>query len=253
MLLFLRFLPFIVAVLDALLFRWQAMSADTYPWLAVAGVMMFCCAGFMVGRRRIEFRELVSKLFIPLIALIVLAYGLLLAEGLIATFAIPITAAVIVFAALELTFLLAYLPSRYPVNGLSRLGLSLVPVILWIAQSTSVGLLVFIRISHLIPLVVMALITAFLFWFTSYRGVSEEHRKRWTMLGAWLGLQLGLLAIFLPVNLSVQGALAAISGCLALRCRRYGIAPRKSARVVWIEVACAIILLVLVLGTARWV
>jgi hypothetical protein len=253
MLLFLRFLPFIVAVLGTLLFRWQSLSVDTYPWLTVAAVAMFGCAGYLIGRRRIEMKELVGKLLVPALALITLAYGLLLAEGLIATFAIPLLVSVIVFASLELTFLLAYLPARYPVNGLSRFGLSLVPLTLWIAQSTSVGLSVFIRISQFVPIAVMSFVMALLFWFTSYRGVGDEHRKRWTAIGAWLGLQLGLLAVFLPVNLSVQGALAAICGSLVLRCRRYGIAPRKSARTVWTEVLLAVALLIMVLYTARWV
>jgi hypothetical protein len=253
MLLFLRFLPFIVAVLDAFLFRWQALSADMYPWLAVAGVVIFSCAGFLIGRRRIALGELVDKLIVPVATLFILTYGLLLAEGPLATIAIPCAVAVITFVALELTFFLAYLPARYPVHGLSRLNLSLVPVTLWFAQSTSVGLLVFIRVSHVIPLAVMTLISALLFWSTSYRGVSDEQRRRWTAIGAWLGFQLGLLAIFLPVNLPVQGAMAAVAGSLALRCRRYGIAPRKSARVIWIEVASAFTLLAAVLGTARWV
>ncbi len=252
MLLLLRFLPFAVGVTNALLFAWQSRDASSYPWLIIWTPFTVLIAGFVIGWKRMTFSELVEKLLPAALAVAACGYGLLLVEGWWALSVIPLLAGGVSFLALELLFLLAYLPTRYPVNGLSHLNLTLVPPTVWLAQYTSVGLTVFVHASRVIPIFVMSAATALLFWSTSHVEASGAERGRWAALGAWLGLQAGLMGAFLPVSLALQGGIAALAIALALRSRRYEIAPRPSFRFMLTEVSAASVLLLLLVATARW-
>lgn len=248
-----RFLPFLVGALNALCLFWQAGSPGTYPWIAAIAPVAFLAVGFFIGAKRLPWQGLVARLLPPTLAIIVAAFGLLLFEGSIARWGVPIFVGGVSVIALELLFLLAFLPTRYPVNGLSRLNLCLVPIVLWLANDASVGLTMFIHASRLIPIVVLSVIGALLFWATAHLEDAPEHRKRWSLLGGWLGAHIGLLGAFLPLQVSVHGSYAALLATLALRSRRYGMMPRLPRGLVWGEIGGVLLLLIAVFATARWV
>lgn len=253
MLLLRRLLPFLVAILSGVVLSLQSRSPETYPWLGAIAPVVFACAGLFVSWKRIPLAELVSRILPSVLALAAMTYGLLLAEGWLARFAIPFGGALVSYVALELLFLLTFLPARYPTNGLSHFNLSLVPGILFLAQNTSVGLTMFVHESRVIPILVLAGAAAALFWSTAHVEANAAHRRRWSAIGAWLGAHVGLLGAFLPVQVSLHGACAALLGTLALRARRYGISPLLPRSLVLAEVLGGGIFLAAMLGTARWV
>ncbi|HWR00014.1 MAG TPA: hypothetical protein VN397_04190 [Candidatus Methylomirabilis sp.] len=252
MLLLLRFLPFIAGAVNLALFAWQPRLPNAYPWIVVWAPALILGTGLLIAQRRMRPGEAFEKLLPPAIAVTSFGYSLLLMEGLWVSVALPLLAGGVTFVALELLFLLIYRPTRYPVNGMSHLNLSLVPVAILFAQFASVGLTVFVHASRVIPVAVMAAVTALLFHVTSHVEATAEHRRRWTALGAWIGVHIGLLGIFLPVNLVFHGSLAAVVAAFALRTRRYGIAPRLAPRFVVAEIIVAAALLIAMATTARW-
>ena len=253
MLLLRRLAPFVVGMINASLLFWQAQSPASYPWLAVGVPVLFAAAGVFIGWKRFGAAEFASRLLGPLLALTSAAYALLLAEGVFAQWMIPAFGGVVSYAGLELLFLLAFLPTRYPVNGLSHLNLALVPVTLWCANYASVGLTMFIQTPRVVPVLVLAATGVMLFWCTAHVDASADHRRRWTLLGGWLGLHLGLLGAFLPVNIALHGGYAAVLGTFALRARRYGMTPSVPRTLILAESLCVLIVVGLMIGTARWV
>lgn len=252
MLLLLRFLPFAVGALNAALFAWQSGSADAYPWIALWAPLTVLVAGFLIAGKRMAVWQAAERLLPPALALAAGVAGLLLMEGGWARVVLPLMAGSVSFLVLELLFLLVYLPTRYPVNGLSHVNLSLVPVTIWLTQYVAVGLTVFVHESRAIPVIVQTAVAALLFWSTSHVEAAPDGRRRWTALGAWLGLHIGLLGAFLPLRLGLHASLAAILLAIALRSRRYGIMPSVTPQLMRAELAAAVILLGLMVGTARW-
>lgn len=252
MLLLRRLLPFLVGILNMLCLFLQARSPDSYPWLALVAPASYIVAGLIITYRRVKIGDVAARLAAPALALTASGYGLLLAEGEMSRLLIPIFGGGVSFLALELLFLHVFLPTRYPVNGMSHLNLTLVPATLWFVNAVSSGLVMFIHAPRSVPILASALTGAILFWATAHVEADAEHRRRWSALGGWLGAHLGLLAAFLPLTVTVQGGYAAVFGALALRARRYGIAPHLPKGLVWGELAGAVALLVLMFGTARW-
>lgn len=248
-----RLLPFLVGGFAAACLWAQARNAGSYPWLALAASVAFLAAGIFIGWKRLPFTALLARVLPSAVMLLALAFGLLLSEGEIGRTVMPIVGGVVSFVALELLFLLAFLPTRYPVNGLSHLNLVLVPAALWLIAYAAVGLTMFIHASRAIPVVALAAAGAVLFWSTSHVEAAPNHRRRWGAIGAWLGAHLGLLGAFLPVAIMVHGGIAALLGAFALRVRRYGIAPRVARPLMIAEVMGMALLLGAILGTARWV
>ena len=248
-----RLLPFLVGCLTALCLWAQTQNAGSYPWMALVAPIAFLAAGIFIGWKRFPFLDLLARIVPPAVTLAALVFGLLLAEGGMGLWAIPIVGGIISFVALELLFLLAFLPTRYPVNGLSHLNLVLVPVALWLISYASVGLTMFIHASRAIPILVLSAAGALLFWSTSHVEATPGHRRRWGAVGAWMGAHLGLLGAFLPLAIALHGAYAALLGTFALRVRRYGIAPHLPRSLIIAEILGAAVLLGGMLGTARWV
>lgn len=253
MLLLRRLMPYLVAILTAWCLAWQARSPGSYPWVAALAPLAFVAAGFFIGARRIPLGELTARLLTPALALTAGAYALLLAEGNFALWIIPVFCGGVAYVTLELLFLLTFLPTRYPVNGLSHVNLALVPVTFWFVHYTSVGLTMFIHTSFVLPVLALAVTGALLFWCTAHVESSASHRRRWSAIGGWLGAHLGLLGALLPVNVALHGGYAALLGTFALRTRRYGITPSVPHGTMWAETMGIVLLLIVMLATARWV
>jgi len=247
-----RFLPVVVGIFVFGVYGWQAQSPGSYPWLTLAATAVFVAAAWSMAWKRVPLLSFVARMGVALLLLLALGYALLLAEGDWARWGIPMTAGVAAFAALELLFLHVFLPAKYPVNGLSHLNLALVPLVLWCVQSGSVGLSMFIHAPRWIGVVAMGAVCGALFWATAHAESRAAHQQRWAFLGVLLGVHLGLLGALLPLPLPVHGAYAAALGAVALRARRYGIAPRVPRRVVLIELLTAAVLVVALFTTGQW-
>lgn len=253
MLIIFRFLPVLVGAINALLFFAQARHAGLFPWLIVpAPVLLVVAFGFLLWKRHKTTEDL--RVILPcLIYLVVSGYGLMLAEGFLALWAIPLIAGFATFIFLELVFLSVFFPARYPVNGLSHVNLSLVPLALWLASFTSVGLTIFMNASRLIPIAVMTGVSLLLFYATSHAESGASVRGRWAGVGAWIGWHIGLLAAVLPLNMIVHGTIAALVGGYALRVRRYGFFPTIPRRLIVTEAIGFLTFFIAVLATSKWV
>lgn len=252
MILALRLLPFILGLLEAWIFWFQHSHADLYPWLAILGLMLYPVAVATIAWKRLPWREVTVKMLPTFLLLGCLAFGLLLAEGGWAMFAIVILAGVATTLSLELLFLLAFHPTAYPVNGLSHLNLVFFPLMLWYAASTSSGLLLFLHTSRWWHVILVFALSSLVFRATSHPGATRRQKRIWTLIGGLVGFEVGCIGLMLPVSMAMQGILAALVCSASLRVRRYLYAPRPSARLAWSEAVLACVLFTASLVTAKW-
>ena len=252
MIIFLRLLPVLVALLQAAVFYGQLTQPLKYPWIVLLGVLALPLAAFAISWRRLAARDMISKMLPAFILLVVLAFSLLLVEGRLAAWLIILIATAASFISLELLFLLIYNPSRYPVNGISRVHIAYVPIAVWYAAATSSGLLVFLHTERQWHVVSMVVLGAILFRTTGHAAASQHEKGIWTMMGAIVGAHVGLLGLLLPMSMPVQGVVAALILSSALRVRRYIYEPRPSPRQAWVEAVGVFVAFVAVLSSAKW-
>ena len=191
---------------------------------------------------------------VPMIITIVAGgYGMLLTEGALSLWIIPIAIGVFSYLFLELLFLSLYFSARYPVNGISHVNLATVPLIFWLVSFTSVGLTVFINGSRLIPIAALGAVSLILFYTISHPEASPADRRRWALLGMWIGIHIGIMGVVLPLTLPVHACLAAICGAFALRVRRYTSLPMIPVKIRVTEMIGFSIFFVAILATASWI
>lgn len=252
MIVFLRLLPLGVAALQIAAFVYQVRQPLSYPWVVLFGVAALPAASFAIGWSRVRMRDVVGRMLPSFVLLASLGFALLLAEGRWAVWTIILLASATCFISLELLFLLAYDPPRYPVNGLSRVNIAYVPIAVWYAAATSSGLLVFLHMEKVWHVVFMTLLGAVLFHTTDHQDVTFRGRTLWTLLGALVGLHAGLLGVLLPLSMPMQGIIAAFMLSASLRVRRYLYDPKPSVKQAWVEGVAAASAFVAVLTSAKW-
>ncbi|MCI0479017.1 hypothetical protein L0Y59_00525 [Candidatus Uhrbacteria bacterium] len=252
MIVLIRILPLLVAAIEATAFLAQLRAPLQYPWLVAVGVVALPAASLAIAWGRVRFFDMLEKMTPTFILLIALAFALLLAEGEGAKAAIVVLATLAPFVSLELLFLLAFNPARYPVHALSRVNIAYVPLAIWYAASTSVGMIVFLHADRLWHVFLMVALGAILFRTTGHPQASWKENATWSGVGALVGGHVGLLGIMLPVSMPVHGFLAAFLLSAALRVRRYRYDPKPSHRQAWIEGIAAAVAFVAVLSTGKW-
>ncbi len=248
-----RLLPFVVGGICAVFFGMQARYAEWYPWILAPALVAFLGGVALMlqkGRRR-GWGDL--RLVIPsLLALLSAGFGMLLLEGSLRYWGIPIFVGLISFLILELLFLSAFFASKYPVNGMTHLNLALVPLIFWMSAYTLSGMLVFVNTHRGLPIVFLGVAGGVLWHVTAHPEASGESRRRWTLIGTWMGMQVGMLIAIVPLRMEVHAMIAALCGAIALRVRRYGIAPPIPRRTILLEAVIGTALLIVVASTATW-
>jgi len=247
-----RLMPVLSALLVGGAFYWQLRDPLFFPWIALCGVLWVMACIFLMARRRVRFADLVEKMLPTALFLLALVYGMLLAEGWASKAVIMLLGAVASFLSLELLFLLAFMPSRYPVNSLSHVNLAYVPFVIWYTVATSVGLMAFLHSPKWLYVAAFMILSVALFRTTGHPGATREQNGLWMLVGGLAGLHIGLLSAALPLSMSVQGTLAMVVFCGVLRMRRYLYHPMPSRRQAWIEAAFGVILVGMVMGSSRW-
>ena len=256
--LILRALPWLVGALGFFAIEWTWSDPKNYPWTLVAPWVALIVAAFVIGWRKVSFTELVEKMTMPTIAFAALGLACLLAEHPLERGLLTALGAGIPLLSLELLFLYAYQPTRYPVNAISRLNLALVPLTAFFLAVGLIGLQVFLtdpaweRIADPITMGSFAALGAVLALITCHPTSDRAHRVRWTLFGALLGLHIGILCIILPVSLSVSGCIAALGIAAPLRARRYGHDPKPPKQLAWAEGAMAFVFFFTILLVSRW-
>jgi hypothetical protein len=243
----------LVGLLEALIFFSQRSHPEWYPWIALVGVVLVPCASFAMSWGRIRLSDMLEKMAPTFLFLTALAFGLLLAEGQWALWALTLFAALASFMSLELLFLLIHHPSGYPVNGLSRINIAYVPLTIWYALSTSAGLMIFLHMDPAIHIALAAGLGATLFRTTGHPGATRRQNFVWTLVGLLAGVEIGWIGILLPLSMEMHGLIAALLFVGVLRVRRYLYDPKPGSNIAWTEAAALAAFLAASLFTAKWI
>jgi hypothetical protein len=247
-----RGLPLFIGLAVFAACQWQWRDASIYPWPLVAALIAYAIAAGFISYRRLPIEELVSKMVPGVIVLFSMGFAFLLVEAPESRVALSLLMAGSAGVSLEMLWLLVFDPARYPVHGLSRLNVAFMPLAAFFTCLGLTGLGYFIRTPEWITPLTMATLGALAFVLTSPHTHGRTHRARWGILGAAIGLQVGILALILPVSIVVQGSLAAILIAIPLRIRRYstGAIPRRVT--AWSEGVSVTVLFLTVLLVSRW-
>jgi len=247
-----RGLPWIIGLLAFLACQWQWRDALIYPWPLVIVLTAYGAAAGLITYRRLPLDELVYKMAPGVVVLTSMGFAFLLVEAPESRLALSILLAGTAAVSLEMLWLLVFDPARYPVHGLSRLNMAFMPLSAFFTCLGLTGLGYFLRTPEWLTPAVMTALGVATFVLTASHSHSIAHRWRWGALGAGIGLQVGILAIILPVSVVVQGALAAILFAIPMRIRRYGSDPVPKRYVAWTEGVGASVLFLTVLLVSRW-
>ncbi|MDF1497425.1 MAG: hypothetical protein P1P90_05200 [Patescibacteria group bacterium] len=247
-----RLLPLLSAVFVAFSFWLQLQYPFQYPWIALVGVAVLFISAFLMSQGRVKLSDLMEKMLPTFIFLATLVFSLLLSESAVGRWIIICLGTIATYLSLELLFLLAFAPPKYPVHGLSRVNIAYVPIILFYAAATSVGLMTFIHTPIWIHITLMAVLGLVLFRTTGHPEATREQNNRWMLIGLILGLHLGFMGAVLPLSMYAQGAIAMLLFCGLLRMRRYLYHPLPKKAQAWVEGVAAVVLLIAILTTTRW-
>lgn len=247
-----RLLPFASSLIVALGFWLQLKYPFQYPWIVLVTALTMPVSAIIIARGKVKAADFLEKMLPSFILLAVLAFALLLSENAIGRTVIIILATAAAYLSLELLFLLAYAPPKYPVHGLSRVNIAYVPFIIFYAAATSAGLMTFLHTSAWVHIVLLVLLGLVLFRTTGHPEATSEQNNRWMLIGAIVGLHLGLLGVMLPLSMYAQGAAAMVIFSGILRLRRYLYHPMPGKRQALFEGMTAVAFLIAVLATSRW-
>ncbi len=250
--LLLRSFPWMTSIVSAGLIAWQWNHGTTYPWPLVICLLLYLVTATLIGWKRLTIWEMLEKLSPSVLTLSAIALSFLLMESSFERLLISTIFIGAMLLVLELLFLLAHDAPHYPVNGLSRVNITLVPVGAFYLAFTMAGLLTFIRIPWWVSLVTFALYTSLVYWFTCHPMADYVHRRRWLMFGGCVGVHIGLLTILMPVGMAVHGAIAAFLVAFPLRVRRYAFQPVPSRRLAMTESILGLVGLFSLLLVSRW-
>ncbi|HEU0051022.1 MAG TPA: hypothetical protein VFQ60_03125, partial [Patescibacteria group bacterium] len=186
--LFFRLLSWITGILAIAAAITQWREPLLYPWPLVAFLVWYLLALSLLCFRRLSLRDALEKILPSVFVLISISLSFLLAEGAWEKWIVTGLFALIPFLVLELLFLLTFAPARYPVNGLSHVNVAFVPLGAFFLALAFDGLAVFLRIAPWMTLVAFMLFTAAAFYLTSHPTADHYHRRRWALLGGFVGL-----------------------------------------------------------------
>jgi hypothetical protein len=256
--LILRCLPWLVGALGFVALEWTWNEPASYPWPLLIPWVALILAALVIGWRKVSVSELIEKMTMPVIAFAALGLACLLIEDELGQILFTLLGIGIPLLSLELLFLYAFQPTRYPVNAISRLNLALVPLTGYFLGVGLMGLQVFltdpawVHIADPVTLGIFAALGSVLALITCHPTSDRAHKARWASFGALLGLQIGILCIILPVALPVIGCVAALGLAAPLRARRYSHDPKPPVRLAWAEGTMAFVFFVTILLVSRW-
>jgi hypothetical protein len=250
--LLIRLLPWLTALFAFVAAQYQWTHLLSYPLPLVIWFVWFVFAILLIRWSKVSFRATFEKMTPAVFAAAGAILAFLMAQDAVQRLGLTLALVLLSWVTLELFFYYAYDPKRYPVNALSHVNLALVPLIVFYCTCGLSGLQLFLQIPWWLSVVTFIFLGAILFALTEHPVADLAHRIRWRGLGMWIGAQASLLLLFLPVTVSVRGALLALLFFVPLRVRRYAYAPRPSTRVSWLEGGIALALFVFVLLTAQW-
>jgi len=249
--LLLRSLPLLAALSILFLSRWQFIAWRTFPYLYLASVAIFILAAAIIGYKRLAWREWVKV--IPAVVTFCIAGGaVLLVEIGIQQTLFSFFISGLAYLTLELLYLLGLEPSKYPVHGLSRLNLALIPLGMFFLGMTLSGLQAFIRFPFWTSPFFGLAYGMLMFYCTAHHTADREHSRRWMFMGLLVGVHAGILSMLLPLDVIASGVVAALIFAMPFRARRYAHDPKPKRQTALIETFLFSACLIAVILFSRW-
>lgn len=252
MYLFVRAVPWLSAAAAMLAVQWQWQNPSMYPYPMLGAIGVYIAASVLIGAGRLAWKELMVKSTPSLLLLVAAALAMLVIESPESKIALTILFAGTPLLTLELLFLLAVDPVRYPVHGLSRLNVALVPITTFLLAAALSGLRIYLQFDNLSIIAIFSLFGAAVFALTSHHASSHEQDRRWAAVGALVGFHAGFLVQVLPIGLPAQGLIASLILAIPLRMRRYAFQPVPARNVAIAESTGVAVMLAAVLLLSRW-
>ena len=256
MTLLLRLGPLLAGLGIYALFQWQWQQPLFFPWPLVLAVVLYATIAVRIAwnQQRSQRFELIWKVVPGCLFVFSAAVCSVMLEVPSWRLGLSILVAFVSYLSLELFFLHQYDSAHYPVNGLTYLSIGLVPLSnAFLAWGLS-GVHTFATkyTPFWTPILAFALLDAFGFVATSHPDATPTQRRLWMLFGAWIGVGIGALILFLPLSMPVQACLAALLVAAPIRLRRYGFLPRPSAKMAWGELVVALVFFCGILWLSRW-
>lgn len=251
MFLFLRSLPILAALGILFLSRWQFVAWQTFPLLYGISALIFIASAALIGYRTLAPREWI-KVIPPIVTFLIAGGAALLVENGIQQTVFSFFVSGLAYLTLELLYLLGHEPSKYPVHGLSRLNLALIPLGMFFLAMTLSGLQAFIRFPFWTSPFFGLAYGAITFACTAHHASDKEQDRRWVLMGLFVGAHAGILAMLLPLDVIASGVIAALLFALPFRARRYAHDPKPNRHSAYVESSLFLACFLSVILFSRW-
>lgn len=250
---FRRILPAMTSLTALLVALWQGANLLTYPYPLTLFFVGYLVVMVTIAWRQLAWSSWIEKMVPSTLSLLAIGFAYLVTDAPEQRLVLSFLLAAVSFLALELLFLLVYDAEHYPVHGLSRLNIALVPLTVFFVSATWNGLSVFIHVPRAMIVIVMMGLGALLYLLTSHPTAEGVRHWGWGILGAIVGLHVAGLILFLPVQLVIHGALGALLFAIPLRFRRYSYQPVPPVQLAYAEAIFAGVCFFGVLFSTKWV
>jgi|JI8StandDraft_1071087.scaffolds.fasta_scaffold08407_7 hypothetical protein len=251
MFLLLRSLPISAALGILFLSRWQFVAWRTFPLLYAASAIIFIASAALIGYKRLAWREWI-KVIPPILTFLIAGGAALLVESGIQQTLFSLFVSGLAYLTLELLYLLGLEPAKYPVHGLSRLNLALIPLGMFFLAMTLSGLQAFIRFPFWTSPFFGLAYGAITFACTAHHTSDKEQDRRWVMMGLLVGAHAGIFAMLLPLDVVASGVVSALLFALPFRARRYAHDPKPPRKSAYIESSLFAACFFAVILFSRW-
>lgn len=238
------------------LFEWQWQDPLFFPWPLVAALVVYAVIAWRIAwsRRHKHGLEALWKAVPGFLFVAAAGVCAVMLEVPLWRHGLSIFVAFIAYIALELFFLHKYDAPHYPVNGLTHLYLGLVPLtnafLAWGFSGTQTFAIKYAP--PWLPIFVFMIVNALGFAATSHPDAKPGQRHAWIVFGAWVGVGIACLVIFLPLSMPAQACIAALLVAVPIRLRRYGFLPRPGPVTAWLEGSVVVIAFLGILLLSRW-
>ncbi|MFO0764668.1 MAG: hypothetical protein U0487_01310 [Patescibacteria group bacterium] len=249
--LLIRSLPLMAAFGILLLSRWQFIAWKTFPWLFGVSVLVFVASAALIGYKRLALREWI-KVIPPVMTFLIAGGAALLVESGLQQLFFSLFVGGLAYLTLELLYLLGHEPSKYPVHGLSRLNLALIPLGMFFLAMTLSGLQAFIRFPFWTSPFFGVIYGVVTFACTAHHASDRDQDRRWVLMGVLVGAHAGILAMLLPLDVIASGVIAALLFALPFRARRYAHEPKPKKQSAIIESSLFLACFLAVILFSRW-
>ncbi|MBP7006203.1 hypothetical protein KBB27_03720 [Patescibacteria group bacterium] len=254
MILLLRLAPMLAGFAIYALFEWQWTHPLFFPWPLLGAMAAYLVIAARLVAVRKDRWDMMWKAIPGLLLLGSATVCSLLFEEIFWQHGLSLFVAIATYLSLELLFLLAYDPARYPVHGLTYLDVGIVPLTNALLVWGMVGVRTFqkLMLPFWMPMIVLMVVNAIGFIATSHPDATREQRRAWAMFGGAIGAALGVLILFLPLTMPAQAFLAALLVAAPLRLRRYGFSPYPPRAMAWFEGGVFLLLFIGLLLLSPW-